>query len=294
MSKSEKFEVFRYNSHLDKSNIVYRKYENLWDVRYKGPTNKRSKAIYIQTPALELSSIEEDDQNYYLIYKVDIEKNSDFCDLMLNLDMALLEEMCGDKEFWNYRENTPINFIERHLMPVVRMSSTNYEYSLYLTVHKLDDISVFDENKHPLEVNQLNAGSNMILLLLLDGVVYEKGMFNIKMNLEQAKLVPEPVLPPTVPEPLPEPTLPPTQSEPVEEPTSTSAPTPEQVPAPIPEPEPESEPEPAEPSKEQYLLGESDEEDNVTVAPKETHKRHKFSRLPKKEAYGSDNEDLDV
>lgn len=279
------YEVFRYNSHLDKSNIVYRKYENLWDVRYKTSSSKRSKAIYIQTPALELSSIEEDEQNYYLIYKVDIEKNSDFCDLMLNLDMALLEEMCNDKEFWNYRDNAPVNYIERHLMPVVRMSSTNYEYSLYLVVHKLDDVNVFDEHKNQLDMSQLKAESNMVLLLLLDGVTYEKGMFNIKFNLEQAKLVvEEPPVQPPVPTQLSEPTMP----EPMPEPNPPP-------PEPAPEPEPEPEPEPVELPKEKYLLGESDDEDNVTVAPKETHKKQKYSRLPKKEAYGgSDNEDLDV
>ena len=179
--------VFKKDLVVDPKKLRFQRVKNLWDVRYQDDENPRGKHIYFQTPPLRLSLIEEDNYNYYMIFKLS-EKDQQFWDMIATVDMATVEEMCQDPTEWNFREDTPTSIIESHYVPSLRMSSVNYEHSFYLTVPKTDDVSIFDQNEVQVDLSTMKPGYKITLLLLLDGVESRNHYYHLKFILEQAKV----------------------------------------------------------------------------------------------------------
>ncbi len=182
-----RYVVLRKGEDLDPKKLRYRKLTNIWDIRYKEEDVKRSKTIYLQSPALRLSWLEEDDHNYYMIFKLG-EDDTGFWDLVASLDMASLEEMCAIPNEWNFVENTPIAVLEHHFLPTLRISTTNFEHSFYLTVPKTDQVTLFDAQEQLVEMSDVEVGCKMTLLLLLDGVKWSHNYYHLHFILEQAKV----------------------------------------------------------------------------------------------------------
>jgi hypothetical protein len=182
---SHRYVLFRKETELDPTFLQYRKCKNIWDIRYKKET-ERSKTIYVQSPSLELSLIEEDGHNYYLIFKM--EDDGNFNQLIERLDIASLEEICNDPASWGFKENTPISVMESYYLPTLRRSTVNLENSFYLTVAKTDKITLYDQNEVPIDFSALQVGYKITLLMLLDGVENKNDCFKLKFILEQAKV----------------------------------------------------------------------------------------------------------
>jgi hypothetical protein len=102
--------------------------------------------------------------------------------------MALLEEICSDPLTWDFKEGTPVSIMESHFMPTLRMSSTNFEYSFYLTVPKTEQVMFFDKDENEVDMSELKLGSRVTLLLLLDGIESRNHFYHMKFILEQAKV----------------------------------------------------------------------------------------------------------
>ncbi len=179
--------VFKKDSEIDRKKLIYRKFRNLWDIRYKENDDEKPRSIYIQTPPLKLSILEEDHKNYYLIFKMG-QSDERFWDLLASLDMSTIEEIAEDFVSWGFKEGTPISVIESHFLPTLRMSSVNYEHSLYIKVPKTDAIYMYDQDEISIGIDELEDGCRMSLLLLLDGVKYHDNYYKLKFNLEQCKV----------------------------------------------------------------------------------------------------------
>jgi hypothetical protein len=176
---------------LDVKKLRYRRYENIWDIRYKEHDNEPSRTIYIQTPPLKLSLIEEDAHYYYLICQIN-SNDERFWDLMQNFDMATVEEMSEDTVNWGFREDTPLTFIEKRFVPTLKMSSINYEYSLHLIIPKTAQLDIFDQTGKPIKMENVKRDYRLAMLLLLDGVEFKNNYFNLKFCVEQMKVrIPE-------------------------------------------------------------------------------------------------------
>jgi len=178
--------VVRRPNDLDLKKLCFRKYKNLWDIRYREHPDERSKTIYLQTPQMKLSLIEEDHRNYYLVFKIG-RRDSGFWDLLASLDVATVEDQCEDPEEWGYKPSTPISFIETHMIPTLKMSTTNYEHSFHLSVPKTDDVAIYDQDEVLTDLSLLKPGYRISLLMLLDGVEHRHNYFSLRFVLEQAK-----------------------------------------------------------------------------------------------------------
>lgn len=188
---SEKFVVFKSCDDFELENLLFRKYKNVYDIRYKKEEDKRSKTIYIQTPTLEVSHIEVDEDNYYFIFNLN-DNTEQFWNMISTLDVATLDEMCQNQEEWGYNTGTPAAVIENHYVPTLKMTSITYDYAFTLQVPKTDDIPVFSLKNEPISVEDIKVGDYIKLLLLLDGVENQNQFFSLKLNLEQAKIRPPP------------------------------------------------------------------------------------------------------
>ena len=172
---------------LDVKKLRYRRYENIWDIRYKEIKDEPSRSVYIQTPALKLSLLEEDDNYFYLICRIN-NNDEKFWDLIQNLDMATIEEMSEDCVSWGFRDDTPLTFIEKRFIPTLKMSSINYEYSLHLVVPKSVKLDIYDQNGIPISMNLIKRDYKLAMLLLLDGVEFKNNYFSLKFLVEQMKV----------------------------------------------------------------------------------------------------------
>lgn len=169
---------------LDFKKLRFRKYQNIWDVRYKEESNSPSKTIYLKTPVMELSMMEEDADNYYLICQVNPDDDK-FCSLIHSFDMATREEISEDCESWGFKPDTPISVIEQRFIPTMKVSSVNYEASIHLVIPKESRVDIYDKEKNTLKLSQLERGSRMAVFLQLDGVNFESQYFSLKFVVEQ-------------------------------------------------------------------------------------------------------------
>jgi len=178
--------IFKKDSEFDPKKLSFRRMKNIWDMRYKTEEQERSTSIYIQTPPLKLSLIEQDAYHYFLICKLN-DRDEKFWDLMSSLDLATMEEMSEDGKSWGFKEGTPLTFIEKRFIPSIKISSINYEHSLHLIIPKSDDVYMYDQNDVPIDPQMIKKDYRLTFLLLLDGVEFKDNHFSLKFITQQIK-----------------------------------------------------------------------------------------------------------
>lgn len=182
------YQIFKKSSEVDTDKLKYKKYRDLWDVRYKPNSTEKSRAIYLQTPALKLSLIEENKKNYYLTCKVGSEEEN-FSSLVQIFEMAVMEDMMADMSYWGFNpDDTMINDVESSFIPTLKMSSVNWDYCFHLQVPKMDEVDIFDDEKTPMDMSLLKKDYEMTMLLLFDGVERHNGFYRLKFILHQVKV----------------------------------------------------------------------------------------------------------
>jgi hypothetical protein len=178
------FTIFKKVEDIDTNSLRFRKYQDLWDVRYKPDSQHKSSAVYLQTPSLALSMFEEGKESYYLTCQVDTR----FAHMIQALEMAVLDDQLADMKYWGFDpENTMVNEVESKWVPSIKMSSVNRDYNFHIKVPKGDDVDVYDQDKTRMDMSLLREGYTVRMLLLLDGVVRENGYYRLKFVLQQVK-----------------------------------------------------------------------------------------------------------
>jgi hypothetical protein len=181
------YQILKRSSEVDTVKLKYKKYRDLWDVRYKPDPKNKSRAIYLQTPALKLSSIEENKDSYFLTCRVGSEEER-FSNLIQIFEMAVMEDMMADMSYWGFdSERTMVNQVESRFIPTLKMSSVNWDYSIHLEIPKMDEVDVFDHEKTPMDMSLLRKDYEISMLLLLDGVERQNGFYRLKFILQQVK-----------------------------------------------------------------------------------------------------------
>ena len=178
------YTIFKKVDEIDTNSLKFKKYQDLWDIRYKPDRQQKSSAIYLQTTPLKLSMFEESKESFYMTCQVD----DRFGHMIQALEMAVLDDIIADMDYWGFDpENTMVNDVESKWVPTIKMSSVNHDYNFHIRVTKESDVDVYDQEKTAMDISVLREGYDVRMLLLLDGVIRENGFYRLKFVLQQVK-----------------------------------------------------------------------------------------------------------